>query len=251
MRIIAMMIGTALTAAGGCSDKSAIPGGGLEPQSKVSGTGNGVLSDFLLGYQSVVTRRGSEAGQSIDIRLHHPDSSRTVSGGAITINGTTVPRWAMYGSTWYQSQGDWENGPLVLDGSFHVFNVPGGAGFPALVDSVRSPRGETVIIYPAVTDTLSRSAGATIQWTPTGGVDGVRIHIQDTSTTIGSRMLVRNLEGNSGRLLLSPSELSQLKPGPVTVQVYCGNSKSAEAGPQQRYRITVFASQRVRAWLRN
>lgn len=251
MKILMLAIGAALCLATGCSDKREAAVDGPEFLNSILSPGNGVLSDFRLGYQSYVTPGGNEAGQSVHIDLYHPDSNHGVSGGAITINGTMVPQWTMNGGTWYQNKGFWQGGALVLDGRFHVFNVPGAPGFPALIDSVRAPMGQAVITYPATTDTLSRSAGATIQWTPTGGVDGVMVHVKDTSTTIGSKMLVRNLEGNTGRLLLSPSELSQLKPGPLTVRVYCGNIKSGEASSGQRYRIIVFASQEVRAWLRN
>lgn len=235
----------------GCSSKNEPSMNVAEPQNSTSGTGSDVLSDFLLGHQSNITSSGSNSLQTVAIHLYHPDSTTTVSGGAITVNGSLIPRWTENGTTWYQNKGGGWAGPLVLDGSFHVFNVPGGPGFPAFTDSVRSPGGATTLLYPTAADSLSRSAGATIQWTPSGGVDGVVITIRDTSKTIGSKIISKELSGNPGSLHLSAMELSVLKPGPIMVRVYCGNSKNGVAGSGQKYRITVFSSQGVRAWLKN
>lgn len=236
----------------GCSDDKGLPVDIPGAQSSISGSGGGTLSDFLLGHHSVVTSSGTRSSQSVNIDLYHPDSTHSVSGGAITINGIAVPKWNQNGGTWYQNRGNTWSSPLVLDGSFHVFNVPGDPGFPALTDSIQSPSGATTISYPTPADTLSRSTGATIQWTPTGGVDGVRVTISDTSISVGSkRSLIKNISGNSGSVSFSPTELSQLDPGPILVRVNCGNIKSDTVGAGQRYRITVFSSQTVKTWLKN
>jgi len=235
----------------GCSADENFPVDGPDAGKNTGRTGHAMVSDLLLGHQTYVTPRGSSTSNSVRIDLHHPDSGHSVSGGDIAINGSIIPRWNITGGTWYQDKDESWQGPLVLDGSYHVFNIPGDPGFPAFVDSVRSPYGATTITFPTITDTLSRSAGATIRWTPTGGVDGVRVMVHDTSTTIGSKMFVKTVPGNSGSLRLSPSELSRLKPGPITVRVYCGNLKMGVAGPEQKYQIIVFSSQGVRAWLKD
>lgn len=204
-------------------------------------------SEFSLGHHSMVTSKGRGAGQSVHIRLRHPDSNHAVAGGAITINGSAIPQWTTAEETryyYYQAEG-----ALVFDGSFQILTVSGGPDFPALVDSIRSPNGECLVTYPTITDTLSRSAGAMIRWKPLA-TDSVALFIRDTSQEIGSRRVVRNLDGHTSSLWVDSSELSLLKPGPILVTVRCSNTRIGRAG-HRPYSMTVFASQAVGAWLKN
>jgi hypothetical protein len=232
-----------------CSNNNKLP---VETQNAPNSmsSGEALLSDLVLGQQSHISRNGEIVHKTIDVHLWNPDSMNSVSGGTIYINNQAIPRLTVQGNTWYQNTDNSYNVPLSLDGTYHVFNVSGAPGYPAFVDSLRSPASPTVITYPAATDTLSKSTGVTITWSPTSSVDALRVVIQDTSRSVGSKAIVKDLPGNSGSVTITPADMSNLKLGRIRVSVFRGNNTNGTVSSGQKYRLVVYSSQEVATWLK-
>lgn len=203
-------------------------------------------------YRKIIGGVVKRAG-SIEANFHfwNPDSMpKAVSAGEVKINGNVVPRYQDAKGVFYAGNGLDATIPLPFDGSYQVFTIAGDAGYPAFVDSVRSPNGATSIAFPMPTDTVSKSAGFTITWNADPTLDGIYVNISDTCRQVGCKRFSKRMEGDPGSLTISAAELATLQPGPITIMVGRGNYKFGEVGTGKKYRLLVYSSQTTEATLR-
>lgn len=200
-----------------------------------------VLSDLQL-YQS--SQDGSRPVIKALGYLENRDSTHTVYGGAMTINGVTIPARIYGGATVYLGRGDSGTAPLVLDGSWHRFTIAGAAGYPAFTDSLRAPVGATHLSSPASHDTISRQAGFTARWSA-NSAGGVNIMLMDTSEEIGHKFIDTTFADDPGGFTFTTEQLSVLDDGPIMLVVTRGSLKYGIAGPHARYRIGVGSAETV------
>ena len=137
------------------------------------------------------------------------DSGTTVSGGTVTINGTTVPsvdESSHGGGTYYAlSSPLGQTVPIAFDGSKLVFAASGSTQFAALKDSLYYVNKEMAITSPGVADTLSKSAGFTIAWSHNSG-SGNTVVIQ--LIAIGDTAYDEEVVSDNGSFTITPAMLT-------------------------------------------
>lgn len=232
-----------------CSNDSQTPIGTLETSNNTQ-SGQELRSSLTLGQHSEVKNGGVRIHRSLIGHFWHIDSAKSVSAGTIYVNGQPLPRYAKDGHTWYQNKNVSDSVPIIVDGRHHVFTATGGPGYPAFTDSLHAPLNPTVINFPAPSDTLSISSGATITWGPVSTVDWVQIVIRDTTFSSQKKIIRKNVPSNSSSVTITSAELSDLKPGRIWVSVTRGNTTTGTAGPDQKYRLALYSSQEVWTWLK-
>jgi len=169
----------------------------------------------------------------VQVILTNKDSSTSVSGGTVRLNGIDLnARYGNSGGVTYQNVVLNGSGPDVVpvkfDGSYQHFQVTGGLGFPAIIDSVQSFPNTVSVTSPLVGANVSKSAGCTITWTGTGSTNA---HVMVTGK--GSNGFGKTVHSTNS-LHLTPADLAGLDPGEITVSVSSTSYKGDDAGGIER-----------------
>jgi hypothetical protein len=226
--------------AGGDTDQPGSPGF----KGTSTATGAKVRSQFTLARMVRRSPHRIWQGNQALIYLSHPDSTASVDGGTVIINGVTIPKRAKNGITWYQTL-DTDAVPLTFNGANHVFAVTGTTAFPAMADSIQSPIGETNITAPLPGDTVSKATGFSLTWGPTDAVTGVHIAVADTAM----HEFRKTLTANSGSYTVSYTDIAGLATGPLSITVTRGNVKQQDLSSSQSYELSIYTLYGINAVL--
>ena len=162
-------------------------GGGIPFTSEWGATGNLAatfqIDNSVTNYADSVSASGAEAVAY----LWDSASSVAVSGGTVSINGTTMPTMDHSadgnGIYYLMNSGNSETVPMAYDGSQLIFSVSGNSNFSALTDTIAYVNKQLSLSSPVLYDTLQKSSGFTISWPyNSGSTDTIAIElIDDTS----------------------------------------------------------------------
>jgi hypothetical protein len=224
-------------------------GGGKPDRNPFLHAGSGYFSAFLKASRTVMTHPHiRQVTDAADIALWHEDSASSIGGGMVTLNGMpvelmTYPNGSSYHNGYNARYDNVSRVPLRLDGSYHVFDVGGNSYFGPIRDSLRSPTSEVNISSPLVTDTISRSEGVTVRWTP-GNAQTAYILLIDTVKA--EHYVFGKAVPDNGEYTIDPADIQHLAPGPVILSVAHGNHKEGVTSDGRTYHIVVHATEDLR-----
>ena len=168
-----------------------------------------------------------------------PGSGFSTSAGLVTIDGVRlIEHYLEEGLISYRNRHELDSVPLVLDGKPHIIKVSGNTHFPTLIDTLRSPLGNAVILKPQTNDTISRSSGFALNWIPFW-LDSVTISITDGHRTY------RSSECDDGHFFISPEILHHMHTGLIYVWLAKINLKRGEISTQCAYQISFHTQMRI------
>lgn len=187
---------------------------------------------------------------SISINLFTEDSVWNSYGGPAFFNGTplTARSNAGYGTSYFDAYDNPLSLPLKFDGSYHTFIVAGHNSIPAVTDSLPSPTAALTMSYPTITDTISKSKGFTMTWNGVGAMDA-HASVSDTNSTIGHRTFAATT-ADDGSLVISPADLATVDPGPVSVTLHRGNTKTVNTTDGRQYIFNIRSQHTVHTFLK-
>jgi hypothetical protein len=212
-------------------------------------SGPGYFSAFLQASRNVMTyphiRQITDAADAV---VWHDDSSVSVIGGPVSLNGVPLallvsPNGSSYHNGYNARYDNVSTVPLHLDGSYQVFEVGGNAYFGPIRDSLQAPTSDVNVMAPRVTDTIVRSAGVTVRWTP-GNAQTAFIMLIDTART-PHRVFGKETE-DDGSYTIDPADIAHLATGPVILSVAHGNHKEGVTSDGRTYHIVVHATEDLR-----
>ncbi len=241
----------------GCHPDDVTNSGQNKPRGKTYTSPFGVTENGVYAGFEIVRRKlsaplfGDSQHDEAAVALWSGDSVFSVFGGAVTANGTMLNSTTIAGGgTTYSNRlptGQYGAIPYTLNGSFQVFDVSGSASFGALRDSVRSPAADLSVQFPVAGASLSKSAGFTVQWNG-ASADVAHVMVVDSATSVGHQSFGK-IVGDNGSYTVSPSDLSNLTTGPVTILVSRGNYKVATAPDGRKYTLTAYSQHEIHATL--
>ena len=153
----------------------------------------------------------SSASEAL-VYLWDTSSSVPVSGGTVTVNGTSIPTMdhsADGNGVYYMANSaNGQTVPMAYDGSKLIFSVAGNSNWAALKDTISYTNKQMSLSAPGIADTLSASSGFTISWPyNTGSTDTVVVQlIGDTSYYVAST-------SDNGSYTVTPAMLSGFSTG--------------------------------------
>ena len=198
------------------------------PASPTNGNGNGLSIGMLgslylpnipnvsgiLGALDVVSSYG---GYVYEVKMalagfYGAAAQTTVYAGAVTANGTALDTTMSSGSVFYMAPSEAHplNQPIIhfADTAVVNFVVAGSGtitGFSASMNTI-SP---AAITYPALLDSVSKSANLTVTWTGVSAADSVMLIVVDYSSHVISKMGLPN----TGTYTIQASEMASFVAG--------------------------------------
>ncbi len=121
------------------------------------------------------------------VYLWDTSSSVPVSGGTITVNGTSIPtidHSADGNGLYYMANSaNGQTVPMHYDGSQLIFSVAGNSNWGAFTDTISYVNKQMSLSAPAIGDTLSASSGFSISWSHnSGSTDTIAVQLIDDSS---------------------------------------------------------------------
>ena len=160
-------------------------------------------------------------------------------GGYVTFDGEEL---MLLGSDSYSYDGDLTN--LSLTGSYQSFTVTDNYNFPddTLIALALAPVDTVFIISPANTDTLTKSNGITIRWTPASGNQDVRIMI---SGSYDSPVGLHVETNDDGSYTFPSAQTSKLGIGQHDISIMRGHYNTGTAPDNQKWLASLFTKYSV------
>jgi|GEM_PF-5478461 len=218
-------------------------GGGIPFTAQWGTTGNLAatfqIDNNITHYPDSTSSSGSES----EVYLWDSASSVAVSGGTVTINGTSIPTMDHTadgdGLYYMLNSGNGQTVPMLYNGSQLIFAVSGNSNFAALKDTIAYVNKQVTISSPALYDSLSASAGFTITWPHnSGSTDTMSVElIGDTS------YYVKGTPDN-GTFSVTPTMLTGFSTGSqISVIVTRITYKYATASDGRQYVMACYSAE--------
>lgn len=202
------------------------------------GNGSVRISSFSAHHGRIRSADDTSEQTSVHASLQ-PDTG----GSTVTFNGTPLQEtirdgrahYAVYllpNSTYYRWNG--ASNTFSISGAWH-------AGFS---DSLPGPAAKTLITAPAIDDTVHRSQGFTVRWTPASADAAVGVTLADAGT--GARSCgVKKFTADPGSATFSPSDLSCLTTGRMMITVARGTYAMDSLSPTQYIQLALASSDAI------
>ncbi|MBS1912618.1 MAG: hypothetical protein JST22_11585 [Bacteroidetes bacterium] len=226
-----------MIAIAGCTDE---PTQLKHPRISYSGRASSDTTISSFSAMQIRDRYPSHTTESTTLSAYiYPDTGATT----VSFNGMPLICSTLHGYTSYQRILGANSPYIHLNGTNNILTIVGtwNAGF---ADTILGPSDKTSITSPAYGDTVSKSAGFIVSWSPTSPSQQVAISILDTVR--GSRPCgVKYFASDPGSYTFSPSDLSCMAPGPLELTVARGTTKALAASAKRQIHITFSSAEHI------